>query len=159
MQTEIVLTPAQQAAFLGLLEGISVGGILVLRGEPGSGKTTILENIRAAKGGTLIGVREFLDARDEAFLRTIEDALYAHDLIMVDDLHLVTNIVQARNYQRAYLLDAALTALLAEAGVLKKTLLFATRHRVPWAIGRRATSGVGLPARPRRRTTKAWISH
>jgi transitional endoplasmic reticulum ATPase len=146
MQTEIVLTPVQQTACDGLLEGISVGGILVLRGEPGSGRTTILEMIHAAKGGVLIGAREFLGAlmsRDpgaleEAFLRMIEDALYAHDLIMVDDLHLITNIVQARNYPRAYLLDAALTALLAEARVMHKTLIFATQYCVPWAIDRRA---------------------
>lgn len=146
MNVEIVLTPVQQGAYNGLLEGISVGGILVLRGEPGSGKTTILEMIHAAKGGALIGVREFLKAltaRDpgaleEASLRMIEDALYAHDLIMIDDLHLVTNIVQARNYPRTYLLDAALTALLAEARVLKKTLIFATAAGVPWSIDRRA---------------------
>jgi transitional endoplasmic reticulum ATPase len=141
-----ILTPVQQEAANGLLEGIFVGGVLVLRGETGSGKTVILESIHAARGGVLIGVREFLaalmsrdpGALEEAFLRMIEDAMQEHDLVIVDDLHLVTNIVNARNYPRTFLLDAALTALLAEVRVRNKTILFATRGDVPWSIERRA---------------------
>ena len=108
MKTEIVLTPVQQTAFNGLLEGITVGRVLVLRGEPGRGMTTILEMLHAARGGVIIGVREFLAglmasdplAIEEAFLRMIEDAMHAHDLVIVDDLHLVTNIVDNYNYSR-----------------------------------------------------------
>jgi len=146
MRPHIVLTPVQQEALNGLLEGISVGGVLVLRGEAGSGKTLILESLHSAKGGALIGAREFLSAlttRDpgaleEAFLRMIEDAMQGNDLVMIDDLHLVTNIVHARSYPRTYLLDAALTALLAEARAMNKTLLFASCNDAPWPVQRRA---------------------
>jgi hypothetical protein len=145
MKTEIVLTPVQQDVLNGLLEGSKVGRVLVLRGEPGHGMTTILEKFQSAKGGAIIGVREFLagpaarlTAIEEALLRMIEDAMHAHDLVMVDDLHLVTNMVERHNHPRRYLLDAALTALLAEARVLHKTLIFATRGDVPWSIERRA---------------------
>lgn len=58
MQPVLVLTPVQQEAANSLLEGISVGGVLVLRGQSGSGKTVVLKNIHAAKGGVIIGVRE-----------------------------------------------------------------------------------------------------
>ena len=146
MKPEITLSPAQQTAYRNLLEGVSVGGILVLTGAAGSGKTTILQRLHEAKAGVLLGARDFLDAllpRDpgaleEAFLHMMEDAIHAHSLVLIDDLHLVTNIVDARNYQRRYLLDAALTTLLAEACALHKTLVFASQDGVPWSIGRRA---------------------
>src|ERR1035438_7567606 len=146
MKPEITLSPAQQTAYRNLLEGVSVGGILVLNGAAGYGKTTILQRLHEAQGGVLLGARDFLDAllpRDpcaleEAFLRMMEDAIHAHSLVFIDDLHLVTNIVDARNYQRRYLLDAALTTLLAEACALHKTLVFASQDGVPWSIGRRA---------------------
>src|SRR5689334_1379810 len=135
MQAILVLSPVQQKAADALREGISVGGVLMLEGEPGSGKTAILEHLHAELGGALTGVHDFLaslgehnpGAIEEAFLRPIEDAMNAHDLIFVDDLHLVTDIVARHNYSRRYLLEAALTALLAEARVLNKTLVFAGR--------------------------------
>ena len=46
--TEISLTPAQQRALDGLLEGLRVGSTVVLQGRPGAGKTTILENVHRA---------------------------------------------------------------------------------------------------------------
>ena len=148
MQPDIVLTPAQRPAFDGLLEATSVGDVLVLTGEPGMGRTTILEQLHAARGGALLGAREFLagltsqapGAVEDAFLHMIEDAMRTADLVMVDDLQLVTNIVGSRSYPLQYLLDAALTALLAEARVMKKRLVFAATYGVPWAIERRAYS-------------------
>src|SRR5262249_27574628 len=61
------------------------------------------------------------------------------DLVFVDDLHLVTNVVEKFYYQRSHLLDAALTAILAEAAVGKKTLVFSVEDEAPFPIQRRAS--------------------
>ena len=78
--------------------------------------------------------------RGAATMRAVEDAIHAHDLVLVDDLHLLTYIVERHNDPRRYLLDAALTALLGEARALNKTLVFAGRGEPPWSIARRAVT-------------------
>jgi primosomal protein N' len=145
MTAELVLTPVQQAAANRLLESLDAGNVAVLRGAAGSGKTTILKSVRAARGGIVLGARQFMDhlktqagAVEEAFLRRIEDAILRYELVMVDDLHLISHVVQARDYQRTYLLDAALTAILGDACVLGCKLIFAVQEDAPWPIQRRA---------------------
>jgi ABC-type transport system involved in cytochrome c biogenesis ATPase subunit len=146
MRTEIILTPNQQAAANRLLESLDAGNIVVLRGAAGSGKTTILETVHAELGGALLGARQFMDAWnthaaaaiEDSFLRLIEEAILTHDLVMVDDLHRLSNIVGARDYPRSYLLDAAITAVLGDAGMLGCKLVFAVENEAPWPIQRRA---------------------
>ncbi|HEY1336764.1 MAG TPA: ATP-binding protein [Bryobacteraceae bacterium] len=143
---EIVLTSAQSQAYHRLLDGIAAGDVLVLEARAGAGKTTILEKVQAAAGGLLIGVRQFMQslasrapaAIEEAFLDMIERALAEHDLVIVDDLHLITQVVTACDYPRACLLDAALTAMLGDAAALRKRLVFAVDGDAPWPIRRRA---------------------
>ena len=147
MKTEIVLTPAQQAAAEGLKEACGFGGVLVLRGAAGRGKTTVLQWLHSTCGGALLGASQFMtsvnegppNALEESFLRMIEESMEQHDLILVDDLHLVANVVQRYWYPRSHLLDAALTAILAEAGFRKKTLVFAVEECAPFPIQRRAS--------------------
>lgn len=133
MRIQPGLSPVQQSAAAALLEGLSVGGVLALLGEAGTGKTTILRHLHALRGGAFVVVREFAQG-----LRAIEDALHAHDLLLVDDLHLVTYIVGRHNDPRLYLIDAELTALLAESAALRKTILFTCRGKLPWPVARRA---------------------
>jgi ATP-dependent 26S proteasome regulatory subunit len=139
---------AQSKAAEGLLEGCGhSGGVLVLRGAAGSGKTTVLEWLHSTSGGVLLGAGQYMhaidegspDAIEESFLRMIEEAMQQHDLVLVDDLHLLVNVVQRYHYPRSHLLDAALTAILAEAGVRKKTLVFAVEESAPFPIQRRAS--------------------
>jgi len=142
------LTPAQQQAANCLLGGLPAGDVFVLRAKPGMGKTTVLRYLHAQAGGTLLGIRQFLEelmargpeAIEESFLRVLDDALAKFDLVFVDDLHLITNVVENCDYQRTYLLDAALTAVLGEAAAQRKKLVFATAEESPWPIRRRAYS-------------------
>ena len=121
MKAQIILTEPQQAAANRLLESLDTGNVVVLRGAAGSGKTTILENIHETRGGVLLGARQFVGvaksmspaAIEESFLRMVEEAILSHDLVLADDLQVLLNVV---DNPRSYLLDAALTAILAEAG-------------------------------------------
>jgi transitional endoplasmic reticulum ATPase len=144
----ITLTPAQQRAADGLLHGIPAGDVFVLRGAAGTGKTTVLEHVHSARGGILLGMRQFMEALaaeqpwalEEAFLKMVESALADHDLVLVDDLHLLTQVMNRWDHPRAYLLDAALTALLGEASANGRKLVFAHDGDAPWPVRRRAYS-------------------
>ena len=54
----------------------------------------------------------------------LERGLAENDLVIVDELNLLTDISGADSYPRQYLLDATLTCILAEAGARGKKLLF-----------------------------------
>src|SRR5580704_1887753 len=147
---EITLTPAQRLAEQNLMEGIGADGVdaLVLRGEAGFGKTTILERVQQAAGGVLLGMEQFTEllaerqpgAIEETFRDLIEYALASHDLAIVDDLHLIMEVVQSCDYPRGNLLNAMLTAILAGARARGKKLLFAVDDDRPFPLERRAYS-------------------
>jgi len=146
MKHELKLTPTQQSAAEGLAGGLSAGDVFVLEGQPGMGKTIVLQEVHRQAGGRFLGVRQFLEALmarepgalEEAFLDMLDTALAGRDMVFVDDLHLVTNIVEGCDYPRTYLLDAALTAVLGEAAAQGKKIVFATAADAPWPVRRRA---------------------
>jgi ABC-type transport system involved in cytochrome c biogenesis ATPase subunit len=140
------LSPAQQAAADGVLKGIAIGDVVVLQGDAGSGKTTVLRTVHGRLGGAFLGMQQFMETLvrqpgiEEALLRLLEETLQKHDLVIIDDLHLILNVVEGCGYQREHLLDAALAALLGEARSNHKKLLFAVEDRAPWPVRRRAYS-------------------
>jgi transitional endoplasmic reticulum ATPase len=146
MNLEIVLTNAQQKAADSLLRHLAVSPVAVLCGAGSAGKTAILKTVQATRGGVFLGARQFMNARqaqgpaaiEEAFFRMIEDAIESHDFVLVDDLSLVANVARGGGDGRVHLLDAALTAILAEARVLGRKLVFAVEDDIPWPIRRRA---------------------
>jgi transitional endoplasmic reticulum ATPase len=143
---EIVLSPAQERIFNSLQSGKEIADVLLLKARAGSGRSTILNRLHEAIGGAFLGVRNFMqslsvrrpEAIEEAFLQMIEQALAHHEIVIVDDLHLVTQVVSACDYPRTLLLDAALTALLGEAAALHRKLVFGSDDEVPWPLARRA---------------------
>ena len=144
------LTPAQQRAHDRVLEALTVGHVVVLESAPGMGKSAILDSVHESQGGALVGLRDFVgtlkllrpEALEEAFLATVEKSLARHDLVMLDDLHLITNITDNWHYPRRGLLEAALVPLVTEATARGKRLVFALDHRAPAAIARRAFKAV-----------------
>jgi chromosomal replication initiation ATPase DnaA len=146
MNLEIVLTNAQKEAADSLLVHLAVSPVAVLSGAPGAGKTAILKAVQAMRGGVFLGARQFTNARqaqgpaaiEEVFFRMIEGAIESHDLVLVDDLSRVANAARGGGEGRVHLLNAALTAILAEARVLGRRLVFAVEDDIPWPIRRRA---------------------
>jgi transitional endoplasmic reticulum ATPase len=140
-----ILTPAQQAAAESVRTAISCGSVVVLEGDVGRGKTTVLRHVQAIQGGVLLGMREFmreLEARapfsiEEAWIRLMETSLTNHDLVILDDMHLIARVVEGYGYPHQKLLDAALTAVLEHASGDKK-IVFAVEEEPPEPISRRA---------------------
>jgi transitional endoplasmic reticulum ATPase len=111
------------------------------------GKTSVLRRIQAQGQGTLLNARNFLcllrtrqpAALEETFFDLIEQALKSHELVIIDDLHLITNVVEAYEYPRSHLLNAVLTALATEAETQGKKLIFSFEgNNAPAAIQIRA---------------------
>lgn len=146
MKSKLNLSPVQQRAADGLSDGIHSGGVLVLNGSARSGKTAILKQLHAAHGGALLCARRYMDtlsrrgaeAMEEVLFNRIEDAMAAQDLLFIDDLHLVTRLADDNNYPRLYLLEAALTAILADILAQRKTIVIAIEGEIPWPLERRA---------------------
>jgi predicted AAA+ superfamily ATPase len=146
--TEVILTPAQRETADKLFREVPAGGVFVLWGGPGMGKTTILQQLQAVTGGELVRMREFVAqlwprhplAIEEAFLDMVREAMAASDIVIVDDLQTITNVVGGcgGSYPRPNLLDAPVEALLIEAEERGKTLVFASAGAVPGPISRRA---------------------
>jgi hypothetical protein len=148
MYNQLHLSPVQQLAADTVLRGLPTGDVFVLEGEDGAGKSTILRHVRQQAGGTLLAMPEFLRllrsgnaaALEEAFLELIETALSNHDLVILDDLHLITAVTDSCNYPRTNLMDAAIEAILAAARADGKKLIFAVGEYAPDPIARRCYS-------------------
>ena len=146
MNLEIVLTPLQLEVAASLSESLAVSSVVVLQGPSGSGKTAILQWLQGTGEGVCLGAQHLPGIRlahgpaaiEETFFRMIEDALADHDLVFVDDLALISDAANGGGHGRAHLLDAALTAILAEARALGKKIVFTAQEEIPWPIRRRA---------------------
>jgi transitional endoplasmic reticulum ATPase len=141
------LTPAQRVAAERLLAAVSAGDIVLLKALHGEGRSTVLRAVQAATGGALIGAREFMSvlaghqaaAIEEAFVSLMERTLDRHDFVILDDLHLITAVVNDCDYPRSGLLDVAVTAILDRAVARRKRVLFGTNYgRLPQPIASRA---------------------
>jgi len=141
----ITLSPSQRRAADNVLIGLERGDFVVLQDTGSDGKTTVLDHVHAELGGAKIDVRDFLAklavyepfAVEEAFLHLIEARLGEHDLVIVDDLHLIKNIAESCDYTRKCLFDAVLCAAVSQAAAAQKKMLFATDD-LPAPIANRA---------------------
>ena len=145
--TDVILSPAQREIAEKLIHEVAAGGVFILQGDAGTGKTTILKKLQAARGGILLSTWEFMAqletrhplALEEAFLEMVEQALAASDLVMVDDLQAIAGVASGcGSYPRPNLLNAPAEAVLNEAAAAGKTLVFATAGSTPGPIWRRA---------------------
>jgi transitional endoplasmic reticulum ATPase len=134
------LSPAQQKAWDALQQAHAVGNVFVLHGDAGEGKTTVLREVERAHGGAFLTMKTFLDimqprhplALEEAFEQWVRQALDKHACVLVDDLHLLQEVVQGcGSYPRSGFLNVPLTTLAVLAAQSNKKLFFATEDHIP----------------------------
>jgi tRNA A37 threonylcarbamoyladenosine biosynthesis protein TsaE len=132
------LSPAQQAACEELVGALSTGHVFVLEGGPGMGRTTVLREVQRRCGGAWRAVENFVDllgarhplAVEEAFADWLMQALAEHDLVVLDDLHLLLQVVGGYgcgSYPRSGLVDVVLKKLAAHAAAAGKRLVFGSQ--------------------------------
>jgi len=135
------LTPAQRSALDVVTQALSFAHVVTLQGDRGMGKTTLLHEVHRLHGGAFLTVKDYVDAlrprhplaMEETFGQLLGDALGAHDCVIVDDLHLVSNVVAGYcgAYPRSNFLQAPLTALSAYAVAARKKLVVGMDGHTP----------------------------
>ena len=141
------LCPAQQKAFEMLKHTSSFGHVLVLVGNTGLGKSTVLRAANSEFGGSFLNMRDLMTAvrghhplaLEEVFLEMVMAALNDNETVIIDDFHLLNNVVCCNHfYPRMYFLNAPLMALTTYALEAKKKIIFANEHSAPSPIHQRA---------------------
>jgi hypothetical protein len=139
------LCPAQQQALDHLLRILPIGNVFTLYGDTGRGKTIVLQEFHRTAGGVFLNMKDFVSAMygrhpfalEETFEQMMLAALRTHDLVILDDLHLLSDIACSYNYPRSDYLNAPLTTLATYAAEADKKLVFGCGSSVPAPIRER----------------------
>jgi transitional endoplasmic reticulum ATPase len=132
MQSVRRLTPTQQRAFNALSSAASTSGIVELRCIAGMGRTTVLRELHAARGGSFLGAGAILEAMEradplaleETVYRRLADELSKHDLVILDDVQLLMLMIMGcGSYPRGHYFATTLTALTDLCGASGKHLV------------------------------------
>jgi transitional endoplasmic reticulum ATPase len=125
----------------------SIGDIFVLWAPHGMGRTTMLRAVERELGGVIVDMATYLErledadplALEETLRHVLLEALKKHDVVLVDDLHLLYNVVCCGHfYPKQNLLLAPLEVAAAFARERKKKLVFTMVGRAPEPIHARA---------------------
>ncbi len=129
----IQLCPVQQQAFDTLIQQRSLNRIFELFSPSGNGCSKVLQRLHLTLGGTLLQMRDFVDrlqqkhplALEETFEQMVMTALTQYSVVLIDDLHLLNQIVLCSHaYPRSGLLNLALLRCSNYAEEADKTLVF-----------------------------------
>jgi transitional endoplasmic reticulum ATPase len=145
------LSPSQQRALDSLVAAARPGHLVALVAGPGLGKTTVLREAHARLGGVMLGTAELQRAASESrhplaledvFYRLIGDVLDEHPVVLLDDMHLLSAVVEGCHaYPRARFINVAMTALAARVAATGRTLVVASSYPAGlyWTLGDRVT--------------------
>ena len=143
------LCPAQQRAFDSLTAGLQVGSILRLWGGVGRGKTTILTELHQQTGGAFLNMKDFVEASakahplaiEETLYRLLLDALSAHPVVIMDDLHLLDLYSGGCHfYPRSGYFNSIMMGLCTYALETGRKLVFSTGNYLAEAAQQRSYS-------------------
>src|SRR5438094_2969952 len=148
-RSAIKLSPTQKTAFDYLSAGLQVGSILRLWGGIGRGKTTVLRELHKQVGGAFLNMKDFVEAStgkhplalEETLYQLIVDALKAHPLVIVDDVHLLDLFSAGCHfYPRSGYFNSIMMGLCTYALEAKKKLIFGTKSEFAEAAAQRSYS-------------------
>jgi AAA+ superfamily predicted ATPase len=136
------LSPSQREAVAMIKRLLEDEHLIIMHGGIGMGKSTIVRHLHDRHGGGMIGIRDILEATESvhplqvetAFLDLMVRELARHDLIFVDDIHLLLRLFQSSGYPRASLGDATFAALAAYVLAAEKQVVFLTDCHMPEAL-------------------------
>ena len=136
--TDFRLSPVQAAAFDGLVQALTVGRIIHLRGGTGLGKTTVLRRLHQRLGGAVyLGQKEVMEMAagkhplqlEDVFYSVLMRAMKGNEIVLVDDFDLLRQVVSSNHsYQRSGFIDVPMQLLCEFAEAAGKKLVFAARE-------------------------------
>src|SRR5580658_8161902 len=148
-KSKIQLCPVQQSALESMMRGLQIGSIFRVWGGVGRGKTTVLREVHGQIGGAFLGMKDFVDASslkhplalEETLYNLVLDALKAHPVVILDDLHLL-DLYHAgcHFYPRSGYLNSVLMGLCAYALESDRKLIFSTTSHLAEAAAQRSYS-------------------
>jgi transitional endoplasmic reticulum ATPase len=142
--SRLILSPSQQKAADDVHRALSRGRVVELRANAGMGRTAVLQQVCASKRGAYLGVKNFVDAwmvhawsnLERVTHDLFEQALSTTDLLVIDDLHLIVNIVEHYNYTLGELFAAVLAALLTRMAPGQRLIVGVTSDGAPECVVR-----------------------
>jgi ABC-type phosphate/phosphonate transport system ATPase subunit len=146
----IELSPAQHKALTQLRHALPIGHVLVLYGDTGQGKTTVLRELHREIGGTILTASDFIQAMQpqhpQAMEETLSQMLMAawgkEDNLFFDDLDMIYNVLCScgfnRFYPRAGLVESPLKMLAVYAGAAGKKLIISTENSLAPSVTERS---------------------
>jgi ATP-dependent 26S proteasome regulatory subunit len=139
------LTPAQQRGYDELRRLFPLGNVFVLSGDAGLGRTAVLRQLHREVGGVFLNMGDFTSTLcqrapatlEETFEQIVLHALESSDIVIVDDLPLLTAVTSHAFYPRHGLFEVPLTTLTTVAVDAGKKLIFSSTQEPPRPIKER----------------------
>jgi AAA+ superfamily predicted ATPase len=140
MPARYALTPTQQLAFDELIRAAVPGQVVVLLGNQGTGRTSLLGRLGDQLGGKVLGAQTLEAvvrghhplALEDAFYDMVGNALDANPVVMIDDFQYLSQTIEGcRSYPRGGFITVATTALAERVAERGATLVIASEGFVP----------------------------
>jgi len=143
----ISLSPTQHSAFQSAIRALDRQSILVLWGDGGRGKSSVLRELHAHLGGGLVQAADVVErvreghplALEEGFLAGVLKSLASHDIVFVDDMESIVEPLQnCHSNPRCGWFSAVAMSLVAHVLRSGKKLILAGGSNLPDVIRQRA---------------------
>ena len=144
-ESKIQLCPAQKNVLESLQRGLPIGSIFHVWGGVGRGKTSVLKELHRQTGGAFLGMTDFAAASslkhpmalEETLYNLVFDALKAHPVVILDDLHLLDLYSAGCHfYPRSGYLNSMIMGLCSYALEADRKLIFSSTSHLVEEIGR-----------------------